>query len=120
VTESEIEHLLNVGVSEQQFLRAQDMRSLPEHVAQVSFEEQTRLVRMARFEGFPKRLDGVDILADYRRAALEDHARRRTPRKPYEPNGTIVRSATSAEERVRPGKRAPDAAPKRPKAGPKA
>ncbi|MGZ5440354.1 MAG: hypothetical protein ACXW4P_03765 [Thermoanaerobaculia bacterium] len=120
-TETEIEHLLNVGVSEQQFLRAQDMRSLPEHVAQVSFEGQTRLVRMARFEGFPKRLDGVDIYAAYRRSALEDLARRRTARKAYEPGVTVARPATPVtDERVRPGKRTPDGGPKRPKGGPKA
>lgn len=121
-TETEIEHLLNAGVADQQFLRAQDMRSLPEHVAQVTWEEQARLVRMARFDGFPKVLDGLPIYDNYRRAALTDLTRRKgAERSPYDPGIRIVQPvpAAAGDEPVRPGKRTPDAPPPSPKPRPR-
>jgi hypothetical protein len=121
-TETAIEHILNASVADQHFLRMQDMRSLPEHVAMVSSEGKNALVRMARFEGFPKTLDGVNIYDEYRRAAHKFLSRRASERSPYEPTIRIVKTpvAASGDEPVRPGKPTPDAPPPPKKPGPRA
>jgi hypothetical protein len=116
------DQLLNAGVNDQHFLRMQELRSLPEHCAMVSFEERTARLRMHPYEPFATRIDGVDWYEWLHQASASHHERKRrqNQRPSFSPVITIFRhvpsappeAAPPAAEPVRPGKKTPDASPK--------
>jgi hypothetical protein len=114
------DQLLNAGVNDQHFLRMQELRSLPEHCAMVSFEETSARLRMYPYEPYATRLDGVDWYDWLHQASTRHHERKRreNPRPPFNPTITIFRGEPAAPpppaaEPVHPGKRSPDPAPKK-------
>jgi hypothetical protein len=118
------DQLLNAGVNDQHFLRMQELRSLPEHCALVSFEETSARVRMYPYEPYATRLDGVDWHDWLHQASARHHERKRREnrRPPFSPTITIFRGEPSAppppaSEPVRPGKRSPDPTPKKKQSG---
>jgi hypothetical protein len=114
-SEQENEQILSASVNDQHFLRMQEMETLPEHCALVSFEGKSRLVRMRPFTSYATARGGVDWLGWIQRAANRTAARLRARRPRYDRAITIFRepAAPEAPEEVRPGKREPDAAPAR-------
>lgn len=113
--EQENEQILSAGVNDQHFLRMQEMETLPEHCALVSFEGRSRLVRMRPFTSYATTRGDVDWLGWIQRAANRNASRQRARRPQYDRVITIFPTPAAPEtpEQVRPGKREPDATPAR-------
>jgi hypothetical protein len=83
-SQSLVEHILSASVSDQHFLRMQEMRTLPEHTALVSAGDEHRLLRMLPFTPFPTMHERTDMLAWFREEANRHLAACRKSRPAYD------------------------------------
>jgi hypothetical protein len=95
--ETLVEHIMTASVADQNFLRAQELQRLPEHVALVSFENESRLVRMLPCPAPTATFTRRDVYGEFVTASQRHHAASRATRVAYEPAAPASRAPAAVE-----------------------